>query len=49
MIKPIDWLSFILYMKMKEKKRNSWMYENDSTNRLAHFHTIYENEKKEKK
>jgi hypothetical protein len=49
MIQQIDWLTFILYMKTKERKRNSWMYENDSANRLAHFHTIYENEGKEKK
>jgi hypothetical protein len=35
-------------MKMKQRKRNSRMYENDSANRLAQFHIIYENEEKEK-
>jgi hypothetical protein len=49
MIQQIDWLTFILYMKMKKRKRNSWIIKHDSANRLAHFHIIYENEGEKKK
>ena len=42
--KKIDWLVFILHMKMKVGKRNSWIPENELAKRLTRFHITYENE-----
>ena len=44
MNQQMDWLAFILYMKMNKKKRNSWIVKNEPANGLTRFHTIYENE-----
>jgi hypothetical protein len=48
MNKQIDWPNFILYMKMKERNRITWMRENESDTRLTQLYIIYENEGKEK-
>ena len=33
----MDWLAFILYMKMNKKKRNSWIVKNEPANGLTRF------------
>ncbi len=44
-----DWFKFILYMKMKQTKRNSCMLGKESANGLVQVHIINENEENKKK
>jgi hypothetical protein len=44
----MDLLNFILYMKIKERKRNSCMWEKESANGLTRLHIIYDRKGKKK-
>ncbi len=44
----MGWLDFILYTKMKERKRNSCIWEKESANGLTRLHIIYDRKGKKK-